>query len=225
MITAIIAAGGKGTRMGAGFNKVYMALSGTEIIVRTVSVFEKCAAVDEIVVVTGDDDTARFKLLAGQYGFKKISAVVCGGNTRSESVYNGLRAASGSIVLIHDGARALITENEIERVISDCRRYGAAALGVKCKDTLKKADADGFINSTLDRETTYQIQTPQAFFKNDILRAYKAAEGLDATDDCMLAERAGIKIKITEGSYENIKLTTPSDIAVGEEILKRRTRI
>ncbi len=224
MVTAVIAAGGMGTRMGAGFNKVYMPLAGTEIIARTVSAFEDCGVVDEIIVVTGNDDIPLFNDIAKKYGFKKISSVICGGKTRAGSVYNGLKAASGDIVLIHDGARALITGEEITRVTEDCKKYGAAALGVKCKDTLKSSDENGFISGTLDRETTYQIQTPQAFLRSDIIRAHETSDNASAaTDDCMLAESIGIKIKITEGSYENIKLTTPSDIAVGEEILKRRS--
>lgn len=223
MITAVIAAGGKGTRMGAGFNKVYMRLAGIEIITRTVSAFENCSIIDEIIVVTGENDIPVFKDISKKYKFKKVTSVICGGETRSKSVYNGIMAASGDIVLIHDGARALITSEEICRTAEDCKKYGAAALGVKCKDTLKSCDENGFISGTLDRETTYQIQTPQAFFRNDIIRAHELFDDPAVTDDCMLAERAGIKIKITEGSYENIKLTTPSDIAIGEEIIKRRT--
>lgn len=222
MVTAVIAAGGKGTRMGAGMNKVYMKLAGIEIIARTVSVFENSSSIDEIIVVTGENDIDAFREIERRCDFRKVAAVICGGAARSESVYNGLLKASGDIVLIHDGARALITEEEIDAVLADCRKYGAAALGVKCKDTLKIADSGGFIAATADRERTYQIQTPQAFFKDVIISAHRAAEDNTSTDDCALAERMGVRIKITEGSYDNIKLTTPSDIAIGEEILKRR---
>lgn len=224
MVTAIIAAGGKGTRMGADINKIFLPLGAMEIISRTISAFENCPRIDETVVVTAENDLPILRRVLKKYGFKKLAAIVAGGSTRAESVRNGLNAASGDIVLIHDGARPLITEDEILRVIDDCEKYGAAALGVKCKDTLKKSDADGFIETTLDRETTYQIQTPQAFYRKDILRAHSLPGSESATDDCALAERAGIKIKITEGSYENIKLTTPSDIIIGEEILRRRTQ-
>lgn len=225
MVSAIIAAGGKGTRMGAGINKVYLPLCGKEILARTLSVFEACSCVDEVIVVTGESELERLQELSEKYKFQKISAAVSGGATRGESVFHGLCRASGDFILIHDAARALITEDEILRVLTDCKQYGAAALGVKCKDTLKRADQNGFIAETLDRENTYQIQTPQAFSRDIIQRAYDAAQDFAATDDCALVEKLGIPIKITEGSYENIKLTTPSDLAVGEEILKRRNAL
>ncbi len=222
MVTAIIAAGGKGTRMGAGINKVFLPLCGMEIIARTVSVFDSSPLIDEIVVVTGAGDIPLFNEIAAKYSFGKISAVVCGGETRAESVRNGLTAAKGDIVLIHDGARALITSEEIAAVLDDCVKYGAAALGVKCTETLKSTDGSGFISATLDREHTYLIRTPQAFIRSQILDAHNTPDAASATDDCMLAERAGIKIKITPGSSENIKLTEPADLIIGEEILKRR---
>lgn len=223
-ISAVIAAGGKGSRMGASKNKVYLELEGIEVIARTVSVFEKNRNTDEIIIVTGKDDIEIFEELAVKYKFHKIRAVVCGGKTRAESVVKGLEKVNGEIVLIHDGARALITDAEINAVIEDCRKFGAAALGVRCKDTLKSADDKGFIASTIDRESTYMIQTPQAFFADDIKNAYQSVNNLNLTDDCAVAEKAGIKIKITEGSSENIKLTTPSDMAVGAEIIRRRSQ-
>lgn len=223
MITAIIAAGGKGTRMGAGINKVYLDLCGMEIIARTVLAFERCDNIDEIVVVTGENDIDTFKRLMKKYGFRKISSVVCGGKTRVDSVYNGLACANGDIVLIHDGARALITQKEIDDVIADCKKYGAAALGIKCCDTLKFSE-NGFISGTANRDTVYRIQTPQAFYKKDILLAHKTAPDKNVTDDCALAEQLGIKIKITEGSDENIKLTSPSDMIAAVNILRWRYR-
>ena len=224
MVTAIIAAGGSGTRMGAGINKVYLECDGTPIIARTISVFEKSDIIDEIIVVTGINDIEMLKELVKKYNFKKVSAVTEGGSTRAESVYNGLMHANGEIVLIHDGARMLITVDEIEKVFNDCKEFGAAALGVKCKDTLKINDS-GFIAGTLDRETTYQIQTPQVFYKDTIIKAHQNAKDNTATDDCALAEQMGVKIKITDGSYDNIKITTPSDLAIAHEILKKRGEI
>lgn len=221
-ITALIAAGGKGKRMGAGLNKVFLKLCGKEILRITVDAFEKNPQVDEIVVVTGEDDmkTAERAL----QGITKLSAVVAGGAERQQSILNGLNAVSGDIVLIHDGARSLIGQREIDRVIDDCRKYGAAALGVPCKDTLKSVGEDGFINGTVDRAKTYQIQTPQAFKTDMIKELHKKAEleNLIVTDDCAIAEHYGVKVKITQGSYDNIKLTTPEDLAVGEIILKGR---
>lgn len=224
MVTAIIAAGGKGTRMGAGFNKVFMQLCGDEILLHTMRTFNESPLVDEIVVVTGKNDIERVKAIGKDNNINKLASVTEGGDTRRASVYNGICKANGDIVAIHDGARCLISHKEIEAVIADCEKYGAAALGVPCKDTLKSADGDGFIAGTVDRSKTYQIQTPQVF-KSDIIRdAHKKAiaEGFEPTDDCSLLERYGGRIKITEGSYDNIKLTTPEDIAVAEKILARR---
>lgn len=217
MVSAVIVAAGKGERMGAGMNKAYLPLCGKTVIELAVTPFEQCSKIGEIIVVT--DDVQKCKNILS--GFSKVTAVVSGGRTRKESVKNGLYAAKGGICAIHDGARALITENEIDRVIEDAKEYGAAALGVKCKDTLKKADKDGFIAETPNRDFLYQIQTPQVFKTEEILKMHEAETG-DFTDDCAVAEKFGKRIKITEGSYENIKITTPEDLALAETILKKR---
>lgn len=224
MLTTVIAAGGKGTRMGAGFNKVFMKLCGDEILLHTMRTFNESPLVDEIIVVTGADDIDRVRTLGTENNINKLSVVTEGGDTRRASVYNGICRAKGDIIAIHDGARCLISHKEIEAVIGDCIKYGAAAVGVPCKDTLKAADEDGFIAGTIDRSRTYQIQTPQVFKRDIIADAHKKAieEGFEPTDDCALLERYGGRIKITEGSYDNIKLTTPEDIAVAERILGSR---
>lgn len=224
-ITALIVAGGKGTRMGAGMNKVFLKLGSKEILARTAEAFAINPRINEIVVVTGKSDIKTASDILS--GISKLSAVVEGGAERQQSVYNGLEVLNGDIVLIHDGARSLIGQNEIDSVIDDCKKFGAAALGVPCKDTLKSASDDGFVSGTVDRDKTYQIQTPQAFRTGIIKDLHKkaAADNLTVTDDCAIAEHYGIKVKITEGSYDNIKLTTPEDIAVGEMILKRRSEL
>lgn len=223
-ITAVIAAGGKGERMGANINKVFLSVLGREVLAHTISAFSDNEQIDEIIIVTAKRDMDRCRKIADRY--KKVTCVTEGGDTRQKSVIAGLCKATGDIVLIHDGARALVSDMEINAVIADCERYGAAAAGVQCKDTLKTADNDGFIKGTIDRETTYLIQTPQAFYLNEITELHKRAEkdGFIATDDCMIAERYGRRVKITEGSYDNIKLTTPEDMIIAEGILKRRMK-
>ncbi len=222
-VTAIIAAGGKGARMGAGENKVFMNLRGKEMLVHTVSAFEKNPDIDEIIIVTGEHEHMRVGELMQKNGITKLRIATTGGATRTESVKNGLAFASGDIILIHDGARALISQEEISAAVKAAEEYGAAAVGVPCKDTLKSVE-DGFITGTVDRAKTYMIQTPQAFRRDVILSAYKRAENkkITVTDDCALVERCGGRIKIVEGKYENIKLTTPDDIAVAERILEKR---
>ena len=216
-VSAIIVAAGSGTRMGAGKNKVFLELLGKTILEHTVSVFESCASVSEIIVVTKEIDEAE-KVLSG---YKKVKAVVLGGNTRGESVKNGLLAASGDIACIHDGARALIMPADVERVILAAKEFGGAALGVKCKDTLKQADENGFISGTLDREYVYNIQTPQVFGMAAIREMYDKCEE-SFTDDCALAEKYGQPVKIVDGSYDNIKITTPDDLELAEKILEKR---
>lgn len=223
-VTAVIAAGGKGTRMGADKNKVFLSLLGKEVLYHTISAFENNRKTDEIVIVTAGCDMEKCCELVKENGFKKVTCIAEGGASRQESVLSGLKQVSGGMVLIHDGARALITDAEIDAVIADCEKYGAAALGVPCKDTLKAVTSDGFIQGTIDRDTAYLIQTPQAFYLDRILDLHKRAlaGGFSATDDCMIAEHYGQRVKISAGSYDNIKLTTPEDMIIGEEILRRR---
>ncbi len=222
MVSAVIAAGGKGTRMGADKNKVFLPLYGKTVLWHTLRAFEENDGTDEIILVVGAHETETAKSIAAE--FPKVAAVVAGGATRQESVYNGILKTGGDIVLIHDGARALISGAEIDGAIGDCRKFGAAAVGVRSKDTLKRADG-GFIAGTIDRDNCYHIHTPQVFFRDIILAAHEKAreDGFSATDDCMLVEKyGGCKIKITEGSYENIKITTPEDMELAEKILQRR---
>ena len=223
MVSVIIAAGGKGTRMGADINKVYLKLLGKEILVYTVEAFQKNKNVDEIIIVTGKNDIDRCNELVKKYELSKVATVVQGGSTRQKSVFNGIMASKGDIVAIHDGARPLISQQEIDAVFNDCREYGAAAVGVSVKDTLKMIDKNGFIASTIDRELVCSIRTPQVFKRNIIINAHQKAlnESFEATDDCGLVEFSGVKIKITAGSSENIKVTTPEDIVFAEGIWRK----
>ena len=217
--TAIIVAAGSGRRMGAGFNKVYMPLYKKTVLYYTLKAFSDSRGIDEIVLVTGKEDFEKAEEIGLELGIDLI--LTEGGSERQHSVINGIERASGDIVLIHDGARALITKELIQNVLNDAKEFGAAALGVTPKDTIK-VSLDGFIESTLERERAYLIQTPQVFLKEEILNAHKRAleDGFLGTDDCSLMERLGKKIKITLGSYENMKITTPEDIYGAEKILK-----
>lgn len=223
-VTAVIVAGGRGRRMGADINKVFLPLDGAEILAHTLRAFELCPDIDDIVVVTGEADIEKVRIMAEREDFKKLSDIVPGGAERSDSVYNGLRAAKGDIAAIHDGARCLIAPQDISAVVKDAEKYGAAALGVTVKDTLKSIDDNGNICGTIDRERTVLIQTPQVFKKDDITALHKRIkeDGYAVTDDCSVFERYGRSVHVTTGSYDNIKLTTPEDIAIGGQILKRR---
>lgn len=217
-ITAIIVAAGSGTRMKAGKNKVFLELAGKSVLENTIEVFENCDLINDITVVTGD--VAECEALLAH--FSKVKKIVIGGSTRQESVKCGLLASDCDIAVIHDGARALVRGEEIASAISAAKEFGAAAVGVKCKDTLKRADKDGFIEATLDREFVYNIQTPQVFDFKAIKKMHTEAKTNTFTDDCALAESFGVKIKIVDGSYDNIKITTPEDMEIAEKIIEKR---
>ena len=222
--SAIIVAGGKGSRMGYEKNKVLMPVLGQEVIVYTLKAFSENKYIDDICLVVGADDLTVCENLVKTHGLFKVKKIVTGGRTRQESVYNGLLNTDADIVCIHDGARALISDDLISKTIEDAVSFSASAPGVKCKDTLKSVDDNGFIKETVDREKTVLIQTPQVFKREDILKCHKKAieDNISVTDDCALAEYYGISIKVTEGDYENIKLTTPEDVLTAERILKIR---
>lgn len=220
--SAVIAAGGSGLRMGGEIPKQFIKICGIPVIIRTLLKFEECDAVDETVIVARNEDVDIIKRLASEYGVKKISDIVPGGATRQESVLNGIKAANGKYVFIHDAARPFVTREQINKVIEQTHRCGAAALGVTVKDTLKTVDGGGMIINTVSREDKYCIQTPQGFEKSFLINAHTKAlnDGLSVTDDCALAEYMGKPIKVIDGSSLNIKITTPEDILIGEGILK-----
>lgn len=222
--SAVIAAGGSGTRMGGNVPKQFVRIGGIPIIVRTLLKFETCSDIDEIIVVVRDCDIETVKILLDEYKITKRTRIVKGGATRQASVLNGINAASGRFVFIHDAARPFVTPEQISEVVSETHRFGAATLGVPIKDTLKTVKKDGMISETVDRENKYSIQTPQGFEIEMIRAAHREAErkGVSVTDDCALAELSGASVKVVEGSSLNIKLTTPEDIILAEGILNSK---
>lgn len=220
-VVAIILAAGSGVRMKSEINKHLLPLAGRPVIVHTLLAFERCAAIDAIVLVTSAENQAAYQALIIEYGIGKVSRLVLGGETRQASAHNGLRAAGDcDIVLLHDGARPLIGQQEIEAVIRDAAEYGGAVVAVPAKDTIVRA-RDGFIEAQLERSMLWQVQTPQGFKAAIIREAYEAAarDGVQSTDDTGLVTRLGRAVKITSGSYANIKITTPEDLAIAEALL------
>ena len=220
-IIAIILAAGSGVRMQSAVNKHLLLLAGKPVIVHTLMAFERCAALDAIVLVTSEENIAAYQALIAEYGIGKVNRIVLGGDTRQASAYNGLREAGDcDIVLLHDGARPLIAQTEIEAVIRDAAEHGGAVVAVPAKDTTVRA-REGFIEAQLERSTLWQVQTPQGFRTTIIREAYEAAmrDGVQSTDDTGLVTRLGGAVKITPGSYTNIKITTPEDLAIAEALL------
>ncbi|AEH46165.1 2-C-methyl-D-erythritol 4-phosphate cytidylyltransferase [Parageobacillus thermoglucosidasius] len=221
MYEVVIPAAGQGKRMKAGMNKQLIELRNEPLIVRTLKVFENDEWCRGIIVVINEAERTQFEQLFSRFHIKKITAVVGGGKERQHSVYNGLRAVKNSdIVLIHDGARPFVTIEQIHELVNEAKEHGAAIPAVRVKDTVKKV-CDQFVEETVERSGLWAVQTPQAFHVSLVLRAHEQAQkdGYIGTDDASLVERIGGKVKIVEGDYRNIKLTTPDDLLFAEVIL------
>lgn len=223
--TAVIPAAGTGIRMGTKTKKQFLKLGEKEIIASTIEKFEQCDAVDEIVLATAKDTIQLLCEIVERENFKKVSAVVEGGKERQDSVYAGICAANknAEIIVVHDGVRPFVTVEDIEKTIATAQQKGACALGVKAKDTIKICNEKNEIVTTPARNLVWYIQTPQAFQKDLLLRAFERAEreNFVGTDESVLVERDGNIVFVVEGHYENIKITTPDDIVIGEAFFKK----
>lgn len=221
-ISCIIAAAGRGSRMQTDLNKIFLEFAGMPVLAHTLLAFERHPAIREIVIVTSECDLLGCKDIAEEFGISKLKTITLGGAERQDSVRHALCevSAQADLVLIHDAARPLVTGQIIQKVIDGVLAHGAAAAGVPCKNTLKLADDSGMIVETPDRSHMFEIQTPQGFTKELICRAHESAEAeqILGTDDCYLAERLGAPVQITESSYANIKITTPEDLPLAEQL-------
>lgn len=228
--TAIVLSAGSGRRMHSEIPKQYMDLCGYPVLCYSLKAFEE-SSVDEIVLVTGASDIEFCrKEIVEEYGFSKVAAIVAGGSERYLSVYEGLKAASDAdYVLIHDGARPLIDEDLIRRSMEAVVRAKACVPGVPVKDTIKVADCDGYAAATPNRSSLWAVQTPQSFsvelLKQSYQRLFEVEEqGIElpaVTDDAMLVEQmTGHKVKIIDGNYANIKITTPEDLLMAKCFLR-----
>ena len=222
--TAVIVAAGKGKRMGTEISKQFLPLGGKEILAHTVQKFEKAKNIRDIILVTGADSLQDVQEMAQEYGWEKIVSIVAGGKERHDSVWNGLQqvAADTEIILIHDGVRPFVTEDILNISIETALEMGGCVAGVPAKDTIKVCDGENIAIATPDRSTLCQIQTPQTFRKERIVKAYEQAkeDGFVGTDDASFAEHCGYPVKVIMGSYRNIKITTKEDLIIGEAFLK-----
>ncbi len=212
--------------MGAGVNKVFLPLYGEPVLFHTLRAFESCDAVDEVTVAVAPDEVGMARALIEAGGARsKAIRVIAGGERRQDSVLQGLGSldAACDIVVIHDGARPLIRPDAIGRVVEAAREFGAAILAVPVKDTIKLVRS-GDVVGTVDRDALWAAATPQAFRREIIEAGHAAATqlGLAATDDSMLVEKAGATVKVVQGEYDNIKITTPEDLAIAEALLAAR---
>lgn len=214
-VSAIIVAAGSSRRMG-NLDKLFAEIDGVPVIARTLWAFEKSEAVDEIIVSTRKESVERIESLAVSNGITKLTHIVTGEETRQKSVLNALAVvgADSDYIAIHDGARPLVSLETIQKAIESAFEFNACSVAVRVKDTVKVADNDGFVTATPERSTLWAVQTPQVFSKKVYLDAVNALgdKASDYTDDCMLVEATGVKVKLVEGDYSNIKITTPEDI-------------
>ncbi|MBG9447807.1 2-C-methyl-D-erythritol 4-phosphate cytidylyltransferase [Cytobacillus firmus] len=223
----ILPAAGQGKRMGAGRNKLLLEIGDVPVFIHTLKVFESDPECTGIVLAINPQDEEEMRILLKQHQIKKVAAMVEGGKERQHSVYNAAKAASSEeVVLVHDAARPFITRDLLQPLVKAAWEKGAAVLAVPLKDTVKKADGH-LITETLERSCLWAVQTPQAFRVSSLLEAHRKADGdgFLGTDDASLVERLGNEVVIVEGSYDNIKLTTPEDIYFAEAIIKKRSHM
>lgn len=222
--SAVIVAAGNAQRMGA--DKVMLELGCMPVLARTLLAFQNCDKIDEIIVVTRMEKVEEVASLCKKYGVTKAGKVIRGGKTRMESALAGVSEvrSNAKLITIHDGARPFVTDEVIRRTVDAAAAYMSAVPVIRSTDTLKAIDEDGLITGSVDRERTVRVQTPQVFNADLIKGALTKAvsDGLTLTDDCSAIEIMGIKTHTVDGDEDNIKLTTPRDIQLGELILKTR---
>ncbi len=236
MIAAIITAAGKGTRIKSNISKQFIHIYGKPVLAHTIKSFQDCPRINEIYVTVGKDQINYCKSeIIDKYDLKKVKALIEGGETRQDSVFNAIKALPGNcrIVAVHDGVRPMITPSEISHLVNSLIRSNKQDETVKgimtaspAYETVKKLDDKNIIVETIERSLVCMAQTPQIFFYETLLDAYKKAQedGFTGTDDSSLVERLGWKVKIVLGRHENIKITTPTDLFLAELIMDRDGR-
>ncbi len=226
-VVAIVPAAGRGVRMGAGVPKQFLQLGGIPLFLHSLQVLQQSSVIEEIVLVLPESDREHcIQEILPAYQLTKISQVVCGGARRQDSVRNGLTAVSSGIdlVLVHDAVRPFLTLSMIELCVETGKNHGAAVVAVPMRDTVKKVLDNGAIESTVDRSVLWLAQTPQVFRFELLEKAHRLAEmdEFDATDDASLIEQLGEPVMIVQGSDDNIKITKPEDLIVGEALVAHR---
>jgi 2-C-methyl-D-erythritol 4-phosphate cytidylyltransferase len=229
LVVALVPAAGRGLRMGGSVPKQFLSLGGEPLIVQSLRALQAAPVVDQIVLAVPLADVEYCKdEIVSRHRFTKVTKVVAGGAERQDSVRNALAQVHSDteIVLIHDAVRPFVTQRMIDEVVAAARREGAAIIALPMRDTVKQVRTDGMIERTVDRTPLWLAQTPQAFRRDWIETAHKKAhaEGIRATDDAFLVEWLGHSVAVVEGSGENIKVTRPEDLVIGEAILASRMK-
>ena len=214
---ALIVAGGKGLRMGAEIPKQFLLLQGKPVLMHTIEAFANISDI-HIVLVLPQSQMSYWQELTSEYSFSISHTLIAGGDTRFQSVRNGLSVVSDGMVAIHDGVRPIISQELLANAYDTCEQKGNAVLALRLKESIREVDLLG--NKNVNRNNYYLIQTPQVFHSSEIKAAYDVAEHDNFTDDASVLESAGAKIHLVEGAYSNIKITTPEDLAIAEVLMK-----
>ena len=223
MTTAIILAAGKSSRMGAAVDKAFLSLVDKPVVAWSLLAFERCADIDSIVLVVRKEQLLASKAVTKMFGISKISAIVAGGAKRQESVEAGLAACDVATryVVIHDGARPMVTPALVSEVLKAAKRFPAVTVGRPVTDTVKRCEKGSSVTETVPRDKLWTVQTPQAFQMRDLVAAHKALGKMEATDDCMAVELNGGPVKIVQWLNPNVKITTVEDLQTAAALLRQ----
>jgi len=223
-IPVIVVAAGSSSRM-QGTNKQLIELGGIPVLIRTLLKFENCQSISNIILVVRSEDLFHIQMLCEKYMITKLTDIVCGGNSRQESVLKGFSRLADSVdkVLIHDGARPFVDNNIISAVADALDKCSAVTCAVKVKDTIKQVDGDGKVLKTVNRENLVSVQTPQGVKAADYLKAIKDVDVASFTDDTSIMEAAGYEVFVVDGSYKNIKITTKEDLIIAQGFLSEES--
>ncbi len=223
MVSAILLAAGEGRRLNSSVSKPLVKIGRHAIVFYSLRTLSKHPGIGQIIAVVNRANRQAIAKIIKNYSFKKIKAIVLGGRRRQDSVYNGLKAISrdSKWVLIHDSARPFVQAGAVTKVIQQAKKYGAAILAVRPKATIKSSRPDNTVAETFNRDKLWEIQTPQVFEKNLLLKAYKKYSKDKVTDDASLVEKLGKRVKVVKGSYGNIKITTNEDLLFARVISRK----
>ncbi len=225
-VQAIIPTAGMGQRLKADLPKPFVEVCGKPLCVHALEIFQRSPVVDSVILVGQAEYLSRFGEMVKKYSLNKVKKIVAGGETRCASVFHGLKALDRdtSVIVVHDGARPLVTDHIIREAVELLKDWESVVVAVPVKSTVKRADTKNLIvKETIDRADLWDVQTPQVFKRDVLLKAHAENKDPAPTDDAMMVERLGIKVKILPGDYRNIKVTTQEDLTVAEAFLKKDT--
>lgn len=220
-VTAIVLVAGNSTRYGQNRNKNFEKLNGKAVLAYSLSVFAQNEWIDDILIAVKNEEIEVAKELVENEKLTKKVEFVVGGSSRKESVYHALKATNSEIVIIHDGARPMIKQEYVTKCLENMKDFKGVSVGVKSKDTIKITNEEGIVVQTTQRSNTWLVQTPQCFDRRILLKMHETYEKEDVTDDCMLLEKGNYPVKMIEGNYTNLKITTFEDLGIVQNLMEQ----